>query len=136
MGKGGVGRSCYPFLAIGILGGPGPGLAHGHKRHWSWACERRGWESVNKGLLQHEAVDPRGEAGGSDLDGPRWTESWGSSKEGLPCSLGQLEGMWERHLGFPFVSEGSGVRLTQDLVRPSETWPLTCMPPWTTTQPL
>ncbi|KAB0351494.1 hypothetical protein FD754_016351 [Muntiacus muntjak] len=50
VGKGGVGRSGYPFLAIGIQGGPGPGLAHGHKRHWSWACERRGWRQGGTGL--------------------------------------------------------------------------------------
>lgn len=89
MGKGGVGRSGYPFLAIGILGGPGPGLAHGHKRHWSWACERRGWESVNKGLLQHEAVDLEVRPAAvtwRDLSGQRvgvlgerdWPAAWGS----------------------------------------------------------
>lgn len=87
----------------------------------------RGWESVREGPPRSEVVDPRGGACRSDQKGPRWTESWGPSKEGLACSRGQLEGVWQKHSGSQSI-KGSGVE-TEDPVRPSETLPLPCAPP-------
>lgn len=118
---------CYPLAINWVFWGPG---LHMDIKGIELGLGNAEAVRVSRGLLQHEAVDPRGGAAcsstGWDLGGQRVGVL--ARRDCLQLQKAAGGTRWKRHLGFPFKVRALESDRSQDLVRSWRGQPLTCHP--------